>query len=584
MPETPEQCETPAEDICQEVAEKRLRLWPALLILFLHFLAALGFKLWGSTNIHNAVALGGVPIVAAVLLILWWLTASRAPWRSRLVGLVLFGAALAGVVFAQEFLNYGLMLLAYALPTMTTGIVLLLALTYSVSWQFRRIVLVLYMVACAAFFAALRVDSIAGNLAPVVSWRWSPTAQDLSEAVSLREANGTAVLPPQAGSDDWPAFRGVARDGRLTGVTFGTDWSTPPRELWRRKVGPGWSSLSVVGDYLFTQEQHGGNELVICYRADTGEEVWVNRVEARFDDAMGLGPRATPTFAEGKLFTQGCTGILQCLDASTGNVLWKADLTTDAEAKLPQYGFVSSPLVVGEFVIQFSSGGKGKSVLAYDRVSGAVVWRAGDGTSGYSSPHYARIGDVPQILMVGSWGLQAIALETGNVLWDHPWKVKTNPRCTQPVLIDDDLVVFGTTGMMGSRMLRVRKDEAAWDVKEEWETNKFRPYFNDCVLHKDYIYGYDGDRFVCIDVKTGDRQWRGKRYDGQVLLIADMDLLLILSEDGEVVLVDATPEGFNERARFRALTGKTWNHPVIAHGRLFVRNSEEMACYELPAL
>jgi outer membrane protein assembly factor BamB len=561
-----------------------LRLWPAFLVLFLHLVATLGFWLWGSTNIHNAVALGVVPIVAASLLIIWWLAASRAPWRSRLLGLVLFAAALAGIVFAQEFLNYGLMLLAYALPTLTTGIVLLFALTYSVSWRIRRIVLVLYMVACVAFFATLRVDSIAGNLAPEVSWRRNPTAQDLSETISRQDVHGTAVLPAETGSDDWPAFRGAARDGRLAGATFATDWSTPPRELWRRKVGPAWSSFAVVGDYLFTQEQRGEDELVTCYRTGTGEAVWVNRVKAHFDDAMGLGPRATPTFDGGKLYTQGCTGILQCLDASTGNVLWKGDLTTDAEAKLPQYGFVSSPLVVGELVIQFSSGGKGKSVLAYDRVSGAVVWRAGDGTSGYSSPHLARLGGVPQILMVGSWGLQAIELKTGNVLWDHPWKVKTNPRCTQPVLIDDDLVVFGTTGMMGSRMLRVRKDEAAWDVKEEWETNKFRPYFNDCVLHKGYIYGYDGDRFVCIDVKTGERQWRGKRYDGQVLLIADMDLLLILSEDGEVVLVAATPDRFNERTRFKAFTGKTWNHPVVAHGRLFVRNSEEMACYELSPL
>ncbi|MCP4641100.1 MAG: PQQ-binding-like beta-propeller repeat protein [bacterium] len=581
MPEATQQDKPVVTSNDQGATETRLRLWPALVILFLHFAAALGFWLWGSTNIHNAVALGIVPAVAGLLLIIWWLTASRAPWRSRLLGLALFSVALVEIVFAQEFTNYGLMLLGYALPTMTTGIVILLALTYSVRWRFRRIVLALYMVGCAGVFTALRVDSVAGNLAPVVSWRWRPTAQDLSEAFPRSESQGTAVLPPQAGVGDWPGFRGVARDGRLVGVRFSADWSTPPREVWRRKVGPAWSSYAVVGDYLFTQEQRGEDECVTCYRADTGEEVWVNRVEARFEDAMGLGPRATPTFDEGKLYTQGCTGILQCLDASTGSMLWKRSLVTDADVSVPGWGLVSSPLLAGEFVIQFSGGGEGKSVLAYDRASGAEVWRGGHGTSGYSSPHVARIGGVPQVLMVGNWGLQALALETGGLLWDHAWKVSTNPRCTQPLLIGNDLVMLGTTGTMGSRLLRVHKNDAAWEVNEEWETNKFRPYFNDCVLHNGYVYGFHGDRFACIDVKTGQRQWAGKRYDGQVLLITDMDMLLVLSEAGEVALVDATPEGFIERARFKALTGKTWNHPVVAHGKLFVRNAEEAACYEL---
>jgi outer membrane protein assembly factor BamB len=584
MPETKEHDQPVITANSPQVVERRLRLWPALLILCLHFAVAMGFWFWGSTNIHNAVALGGVPLGAALLLIIWWLTASRAPWRYRLGGLVLFFAALAEVVFAQEFRNYGLMLLAYALPAMTTGIVILLTVTYPVRWRIKWVVLALYMVGCAGVFTAMRVDNIAGNLAPVTSWRWNPTAQDLSEAIPRTEAHGTAVLPTQAGPGDWPAFRGAARDGRLTGTKFAKDWTTPPREVWRRKIGPAWSSFAVVGDYLFTQEQRGADELVTCYRAATGEEVWENRTETRFEDAMGLGPRATPSFADGKLYTEGGTGILQCLDASTGTTVWKRDLVKDAERGVPGWGFVSSPLVVGELVVQFSAGGEGKSVLAYNRASGEVVWRGGHGGGGYSSPHLARIADVPQILMVGDWGITALALETGSLLWDHPWEVKQNPRCTQPLLIDSDLVMFGTTGKMGSRLLRVRKNEAAWDVKQEWETNKFRPYFNDCVLHKGYIYGFDGDRFACIDVKTGARQWEGKRYDGQVLLLTDMDMLLVLSEAGEVVLVDATPERFNERTRFKALTGKTWNHPVIAYGKLFVRNAEEAVCYELPPL
>ena len=172
--------------------------------------------------------------------------------------------------------------------------------------------------------------------------------------------------------------------------------------------------------------------------------------------------------------------------------------------------------------------------------------------------------------------------ETGIPLWEHLWKIKTNPRCVQPLVVDGQHIVLGATGTAGSRLLRIQKKDASWDIKEEWTTKAFRPYFNDCVSHKGYIYGFDGDRFACIDLKTGERRWEGKRYSGQLLLFPDMDTILVLSEAGDVVLIQATPERFNEIARFKALTGKTWNHPVVAHGKLFVRNAEEAACFELP--
>jgi outer membrane protein assembly factor BamB len=347
-------------------------------------------------------------------------------------------------------------------------------------------------------------------------------------------------------------------------------------------VGPAWSSFAAVGDYVFSQEQRGGKELVTCYRAATGEAVWVNQVSARYKDTLGLGPRATPAYDRGKLYTQGATGLLQCLDASTGQTLWKRNLTTDANTGVPGYGFASSPLVVADRVIAFSCGGEGKSVVAYDRVSGEIAWLAGQRTSGYSSPHLALLVGVPQVLMVSDFGLQSLLPETGACLWEHPWKAKQYARCIQPLLVGDDSVVLCATGATGSGRLRIQKQDNTWSAKGEWTTKSFRSYFNDCVFHQGYGYGYDGDRFACIDVQTGERRWSGKRYSGQVLLIADMGVLLVLSEAGDVVLVPATPERFSEIAHFKALSGKTWNHPVVAHGRLFVRNAEEAACFELP--
>ena len=275
--------------------------------------------------------------------------------------------------------------------------------------------------------------------------------------------------------------------------------------------------------------------------------------------------------------------MLQCLDAATGNAVWKTDLAADAETDVPGYGFASSPLVLGELVIAFSCGGEGKSVVAYDRTSGGVVWRAGHGGSGYSSPHFAVLGEVPQVLMASDSGLQSFMPETGAPLWEYAWKVTTNPRCVQPLVVNGNLVLLGATGTAGSRLFRIEKRDTAWDVKEEWLTKRFRPYFNDCVSHKGYCYGFDGDRIVCVDLKTGERRWEGKRYSGQLLLFPEMDVLLVLSEAGEVILIPAVPERYSEIARFKALSGKTWNHPVVAHGKLFVRNSEEAACFDLPA-
>ncbi len=220
--------------------------------------------------------------------------------------------------------------------------------------------------------------------------------------------------------------------------------------------------------------------------------------------------------------------------------------------------------------------------MAYECASGAVAWRAGRGTGGYSSPQLATLGGVPQMLIVCDIGMQSFAPATGELFWEHLWKIQGYSRCVQPLVVHDDAVMLGTTGALGSRLLRVARAGAAWDVKEEWTTRKYRPYFNDGVLHKGCGYGFDGERLACLDVKTGARLWEGKLCGGQLLLVADMDLLLILSEAGEVLLVPATPEAFTEAARFKALDGKTWNHPVVADGCLFVRNSDEAACYELP--
>lgn len=563
----------------------RLRLWPAILIAMAH-LAALVFSLSAPTVLMNAVGVMIAPVVAVVLLSLWWLTASRAPGRDRVIGFLLLAGVLAGIALPRG--DDGTRLLIAALPVLTLGCVVLLLVFAKLPWRTRRWAPFLLMLACVALFSSLRSDGVHGNLTPMLSWRWSLTSEEILMGASSTEASGShgaAVLPAVVGPGDWPGFRGPNRDGRLQGVRFSKDWAAhPPRELWRRPVGLGWSSFTVAGDYVFTQEQRGDDELVVCYAANSGEEVWVNRLPTRFEDrTMGSGPRATPTLEGGKLFTFGATGMLQCLDAATGTTEWKRDIKEDAGIGLPQWGFASSPLISGDLVFVFCGGRDGKSVGAYDRSSGDLRWQAGDGTHGYSSVHLATLAEVPQLLMNSDLGVQAFAPDTGELLWEHRWEVKTNPRVVQPFVGGDDSILIGTAGGMGTRKLDIRRAADTWTVEEEWTTRGFRPYFNDFVYYDGHCYGFDGSKLACIDAATGEIKWEGKRYGGQVLLIADMALLLILSEKGELVLVEANPDVGTEIARIPVLEGKTWNHPVVAHGKIFVRNSSEAVCFELPA-
>jgi outer membrane protein assembly factor BamB len=431
-------------------------------------------------------------------------------------------------------------------------------------------------------------------MAATLAYRWEPTAEEkfLAEfaartPVRPAASEAGAVPLPALQPGDWPGFRGPNRDGHRTGVRIATDWQQqPPRQLWRHRVGPGWGSFAVVGTRLYTQEQRGEDEVVVCYDADSGAELWAYRDSARFTEVVsGPGPRATPTFQDGKIYAQGATGRLHCLDAATGQVIWSRDVAADSGAAVPMWGFASSPLVAQEVVSVFAGGEGGKSVVAYRAATGELAWHGGDGRLGYSSTQMARLGGVEQVLIATEAGLTAFQPAKGDVLWKHDWKLDGGARVCQPAVLSDTDVLLGTPMSLGARRLRVsRGADGGWAAQEVWTSLAIKPYFNDLVTHAGHLYGFDGVFFTCVSLEDGAGKWRTRGYgNGQVLLLADQGLLLVLSEKGEVALVRASPEGHQQLGKFSALPGKTWNHPVIAHGKLFVRNGEEMACYELPA-
>ncbi len=574
------------------IRTKKLRLWPAipLVLLMLALKAAQPLIVQqAAPNLPLFLTIVMGPLVCCVLLLLWWLFFTRAPWSDRLLGLA---AAAAGCViawFVGDPSIRGQSFTVYVLPdaALAFTIVFLILSRWGV-----RTGLVTGLIAGALAFGywdMVRVDGMWGNFKATINWRWEKTPEQefLAEHDAHAVAKGANAEP--LGKVMWSQFRGPKRDNAVPGVVLEVDWKTHvPKQIWKRKVGPGWSSFSVAGNRLFTQEQRGDNEDVVCYDARTGDELWINETKARFDESMGgVGPRATPTLAGGQLYVQGAAGLLQCLDPLTGAVKWKRDLLKEAERKkAPIWGYASSPLIVGDKVIVYSSGDEGEKgmLLAFDAATGEPRWKATAGNSSYSSPQLAKLAGREVVLFWGQSGLTAVDAPTGKPAWNYDWLFQ-GYRVVQPLLLSETSMLLGTGMGEGTRRVELVSAKGASDVKFEdrWTSHDMKPDFNDFVAFDGALYGLDHNILCCVDLATGEKKWKNGRYgNGQILLLPEAGQLLVLSETGELVLIRANPSKLDEVARQKVIEGKTWNHPVLVGNRVFVRNAQEAACFELP--
>ncbi|HEX5215682.1 MAG TPA: PQQ-binding-like beta-propeller repeat protein [Vicinamibacterales bacterium] len=597
-----------------------LRLWPGLIggVLLIFSVLRPLFTSDGGLGV-----LAGV--LGALIVVIWWLFFSRAPWSMRLTT--------SGTIAVLMYLTYraidasiaggmmGLMFPISAIQTVALALVIWAVVSRGWSKTPSRLALLLAILIGCGVWLLLRTDGIISG-GPQLAWRWTPTAEqkllaqanDVPEPIApapiaaaptvsappvVSTPSTTAAASPAAAATapstttptpppavmppaEWPGFRGPDRDGVVRNLRINADWTAaPPQELWRRKVGPGWSSFAVQGDLIYTQEQRGDDEIVACYRLTTGKPVWMHRDKVRFWESNGgAGPRATPTLANGRVYAMGATGVLNALDARTGAVSWSRNAAADTGAKLPGWGFAGSPLVVDDLVVVATSGKLG----AFDVATGKPRWIGPAGLSGYSSPQLMTIAGTRQIVLLNGGGATSVSPADGKTLWQHAWE-NGGAVIVQPVKLDDDVLINGIamTGGSGVRRLKVTHDSSGWTATERWTSAGLKPYFNDFVVHNGHAYGFDGSILACIDLADGKRKWKGGRYgEGQLVALADSDLLLVLSEDGEIALVSATPDKFTELARIPAIEGKTWNHPVVVGDVLLIRNGEEMAAFRLP--
>jgi outer membrane protein assembly factor BamB len=259
----------------------------------------------------------------------------------------------------------------------------------------------------------------------------------------------------------------------------------------------------------------------------------------------------------------------------TAPVVWSRNVASDINMEVPVWGFSSSPLVLDEVVIVAAAG----QLVAYSRASGDPRWRGPAGRGGYSSPQLLTIDGVVQIVLQSDIGATSVVPSDGTLLWAHAWP---GFPIVQPALTADGDVLITASSGSGTRRIAVAHGPGGWTIEERWTSNALKPYFNDFVVHEGHAFGFDGRILASINLADGQRKWKGGRYgNGQLVLLPDQDLLLVLSEDGELALVSATPDKFTELARFPAIEGKTWNHPVLVGDVLLVRNGEEMVAFRL---
>jgi hypothetical protein len=597
-------------------ARKPLRLWPGVAIVILQLAIRYGVPVVAPERIIVAAI---APLVGALLVVLWWLFFSRAAWSERIGAVVLMIATMfATKRIVDVSISTGAMGMLYyflVLPVLSVAFVVWAVVTSRLANGVRRATMAVTILLACGGWALARTGGFTASLHHDLHWRWTQTPEDRlvslpadppaaprAVAPAAAPARAAAVEaspqpvaakvsvepapPPPAPAPakpeqraEWPGFRGPHRDDIVPGVRIQTDWkASPPVAMWKRPVGPGWSSFAVHGDLIYTQEQRGPDEIVACYRLSSGQPVWTHRDPARFWESNGgPGPRATPTLSGGRVYTFGATGIVNALDARNGAVVWSHNAAAETDTKAPQWGFAGSPLVVDDLVIVAVAG----QLVAYDLGAGAKRWSGPRHGASYSSPQLAAIDGVQQVLLLSAAGLTSVALADGALLWEYGWK---GYPIVQPALTADGDVLISVTDSSGTRRLGVTHGPGGWTAEERWTSKGLKPYFNDFVVHNGHAFGFDGSILACIDLKDGQRKWKGGRYgNGQLVLLSDQNVLLVVGEEGELALVGAASDQFTELARLPAVVeGKTWGHPVLAGDVLLVRNGQEMAAFRLP--
>ena len=560
---------------------KPVRLWPAWVIAAAQFIA---LELTVTPSIQNTtrfLIMMIAPLCTAALFTIWLLFASRLRIKEKL-GLLLALAICPWISVKLSVDEPALQTTQWIYGGPLAVFMVTMALSIWPRSSSRALIAILALSLGWGLFPLLRNEGFDGDYYPQFAWRWSRRHEE-----TLAPLSTSASPAPEVTSSEpspWPQFRGPEANGAILESIPDQDWaSKAPVELWRIPIGLGWSSFAYNDNRLYTQEQRGESEYISCYSSDDGALIWSNADESRFSEVVsGAGPRGTPTYDNGLIFALGGNGLLTCLNANDGHKVWQRNLVAELDAPVPMWGFSGSPLAHDDKVIVYIGARDNRGLVAFDRKTGEIKWSFPSRGMNYTTAHAMKFDGETMIVFCDGQGVHALSPETGEPIWNHRPDQWEGPPMVDPQQLSSDSLIVALGDGIGTVRLQVSKDGSDWSVKPLWLSNKLRPSFNDTVSTGPFLYGFNRAIFTCIDAETGERKWQGGRFGfGQTILLKNSAKLIIAAENGDLAVVNATPDRFEELRRIPVLNDKTWNHPIVVGDRVFLRNGKVAVCLRL---
>jgi len=380
-------------------------------------------------------------------------------------------------------------------------------------------------------------------------------------------------------ASDWPRFRGPDADGISKEKGINKDWKAkPPAELWRITLGDkGYAGPSVAAGKMFIIDHEGENDVIRAVDVKTGKDVWTFKYVDTAKDNYGFA-RATPTYDAGKIYTLSRMGLLHCLDAEKGSKLWSHDLKADFGGKTGAWDYAASPLVDGNKLI-VCVGGNNASVVALDKTTGKEIWRGGGSDqAGYSTPVLATIENKKQYLVFTGLAITGVDAESGALLWRFPWKTQYDVNASAPVQIGGNFVFISANYGHGCALVAI----GGGGAKAVWENKEVQQHFNSAILVGEHLYTTsDPGALVCLNPRDGKPVWRQPGFEKGGLIGIDGTMIVVDGKAGDVVMVNITTKAYEELGRIKPLGGQSWTAPIVADGKLYVRNKQYLVCLDL---
>ena len=396
-------------------------------------------------------------------------------------------------------------------------------------------------------------------------------------ALALCAPSAFAADPPSASEGSWPQWNGPTRDGRSPETGFLRAWPKDgPEVLWKHKLGGGFSGVAVDKGHLYTMVSDDDDSYAVCWNALTGKELWRQRIGERFEDSMGgPGPRSTPSVTDRRVIVMTGAGKLAALNAVNGTPLWRRDLVKELTGISPRWGYSQSPLVHKGRVYLDVGGVPNRMVMAFDAETGKDLWASGMGPAGYSSPIMARLAGIDQLVVFTGNRVLGARPSDGEILWRRKWATKYDVNAATPLMVGPDRIFISSGYGTGGAVIEVVKKGGGFGVNEIWFSEKMKNQWATSVLHQGHIFGFDAERFTCLDAVSGKVRWSEAGFGRGSVVLAD-GLLFVLGEECDMALAQASSARFETTGVFHPLGDKCWTAPSIAGGRMYLRDEEHV--------